>query len=106
MTTGRWSEVLAECSSQSACSITSAFSLSRRTTARLTVHTLIGSYVAFNTSTRPTSRPRRWCSGGDADHAGAGAEVAMAGRQFTGALPGPIAVHRPFAWSSHDAHAA
>src|SRR5947209_5822881 len=77
MTTGRASVVVAEWSSQSACSRTSAFSLSSRTTARRTVHTLIGSYVAFRTSTRPTSRPRRWCSRSDADPSGAVTEEAI-----------------------------
>ena len=53
ITAGRFIVVLAECSCHSECSMTSAFSLSSSTTARRTVHTLIGSYVAFNTSTRP-----------------------------------------------------
>ena len=62
MTTGRGIAVCSECSSHAACSSTSAFSLSSRTAARRTVQTLIGSYVALRTSTRPASRPRRWCS--------------------------------------------
>src|SRR5664279_1947814 len=72
MTIGRDIDRVAEGSSQSACSRTSAFSLSSSTTARRTVQTLIGSYVAFKTSTRPTSRPRRRCSESGADHDGAG----------------------------------
>ena len=42
-----------------ACSTSSAFSLSSSTAARRTVQTLIGSYVALRTSTRPavTSTP-------------------------------------------------
>src|ERR1700757_5301345 len=78
MTTGRAIVEDAEGSSHSARSMISALSLSNRTTARRTVQTLIGSYVAFNTSTRPTSRPRRWCSGCGADPNGSGVtEVAI-----------------------------
>ena len=43
MTTGRASVVVSECSSRLERSISSAFSLSSSTTARLTVQTLIGS---------------------------------------------------------------
>ena len=53
MTIGRASVVVSECSSHEARSMTSAFSLSSSTTARRTVQTLTGSYVAFSTSTRP-----------------------------------------------------
>ena len=62
MTTGRGIAVCSERSSQAACSSISAFSLSRRTAARRTEQTLIGSKVALRTSTRPASRPRRRCS--------------------------------------------
>ena len=64
------------------CSSSSAFSLSSSTTARRTVQTLIGSYVAFRTSTRPPIAvvgdvlgPRRWCSEGGTDPAGSGGTV-------------------------------
>src|SRR3954452_16609364 len=45
-----------ECSSQFARSMTSALSFRSSTTARRTVHTLIGSKVALRTSTRPEDR--------------------------------------------------
>ena len=65
ITTGRGSVVCSECSSHDACSSTSAFSLSRSTTARRTVQTLIGSKVALRTSTRPAvTLPRGRCSAG------------------------------------------
>src|SRR4051794_33258101 len=56
MTIGREIDARSECSSQPARSMTSAFSLSRSTTARRTVQTLIGSNVALRTSTRPDAR--------------------------------------------------
>src|SRR4051794_17237745 len=56
-------------------STSSAFSFSSRTAARRTVHTLMGSYVALRTSTRPPSRPRRRCSASDVDPTGAGGEL-------------------------------
>src|SRR6185312_15821169 len=88
MTTGRAIVEVAECSSHSARSIISALSLSSRTTARRTVHTLIGSYVAFNTSTRPTARPRRWCSGCGADPNGSGVTDVAIGCSLRRSLPG------------------
>src|SRR2546423_15446132 len=57
MTTGRASVVLSECSSWRPRSSSSALALSSSTTARRTVHTLIGSYVAFSTCTRPPIAP-------------------------------------------------
>src|ERR1700759_3484939 len=64
-------------------SSSSAFSFSSSTTARRTVHTLIGSYVAFRRSTRPpiavrdgdVPGPYRWCSEGDTDPTGSGGTV-------------------------------
>src|SRR5919204_531823 len=53
--------------SQLAWSSSSAFSLRMRTAARRTEQTLIGSYVALRTSTRPASRPRGRCSRTGAD---------------------------------------
>jgi len=88
ITIGRDMVVVAEWSSHSACSITSAFSLSSSTTARRTVQTLIGSNVALRTSTRPTVGPRRWCSSRDADRAGTGVTaVAMAGASVARGAP-------------------
>src|SRR5215204_5349346 len=81
MTIGRERLMVSACSRQSACSTTSAFSLSRSTTARRTVHTLIGSYVALRTSTRPPADPRRWCSVGGADPGrSGGVATAISGR--------------------------
>src|ERR1700756_900813 len=91
MTTGRAIVVDVECSSHSACSITSAFSFRRSTTARRTVQTLIGSYVALSTSTRPTSRPRRWCPVCGADPSGSGGTreaIGVRWRPFSGAPGG------------------
>src|SRR5438270_3717847 len=95
MTTGRAIVLVAEWSSQSPRSMISAFSLSNSTTARRTVHTLIGSYVALRTSTRPTSRPRRRCSGGDADQTGAGIEVAITGASVPGGYVGSARLVSP-----------
>src|SRR5215212_328592 len=53
ITTGRGTVRLSEWSAHSPCSMTSARSFSTSTVARRTVHTLIGSYEAFSTSTRP-----------------------------------------------------
>jgi hypothetical protein len=84
MTTGRGIVECSERSSRLECSMISAFSLSSRTAARRTVHTLTGSYVAFRTSTRPDSRPRRRCSGCGANPPGpgGGAWFAMTGAEF------------------------
>src|SRR5215217_1117695 len=94
ITTGFASEPLAQCSVWLPISITSAFSFRSRTVARRTVHTLMGSYVALSTSTRPPDqRPapsgldpcrRRSTSGTDPVGAG-GTAVAIAGRSVEGA---------------------
>src|SRR5215212_8825199 len=85
MTTGLVIDPRAQCRSCGPISTTSAFSLSRSTVARRTVQTLIGSYVALSTSTRPPDqRPepseadpcRRW-SGSGTDPTGTG-ETAVA----------------------------
>src|SRR5947207_9651561 len=90
--------VFAECSCQSPCSITSAFSFSSSTTARRTVQTLIGSYVAFRTSTRPpiavvgdeASGPWRGCPVGVTDPTGAGGTLlSISAPESSGALPFP-----------------
>src|SRR5688500_14870308 len=93
MTTGLVMEPRAQWRSCGPISMTSAFSLSRSTVARRTVQTLIGSYVALSTSTRPPDqRPepsavdpcRRWSTSGT-DPAGAGGTaVAIAGRSVEG----------------------
>src|SRR3954454_14497423 len=81
MTTGRGSEPVAQCRSFVPTSTTSALSLSNRTVARRTVHTLMGSYVALRTSTRPplqrllepsASGPCRGWSPGGTDPSGPG----------------------------------
>src|SRR5919109_2280742 len=80
MTTGRGSEPLTQWRSLVPISSTSALSLSNRTVARRTVQTLIGSNVAFSTSTRPPDQrpepsvtdPCRWSCPRDTDRAGAG----------------------------------
>src|SRR5919106_538330 len=94
MTTGFVIEPRAQCRSWVPISMTSAFSLSSSTVARRTVHTLIGSYVALSTSTRPPDqRPEpsgfdpcrlRSTSGTDPTGAG-GTAVAIAGRSVDGA---------------------
>src|SRR5215211_6948007 len=93
MTTGFVIEPRAQWRSCGPISITSAFSLSRSTVARRTVQTLIGSYVAFSTSTRPPDQrpepsavdPCRRRSASDTDPAGAGGTaVAIAGRSVDG----------------------
>src|SRR5918995_4316811 len=86
MTTGRGNEPVAQCRSREPTSITSALLLSSSTVARRTVHTLIGSYVALRTSTRPPdqrpqpsdSGPCRWESLGGTDPSGAGGTAAVA----------------------------
>src|SRR6185295_11788575 len=79
MTTGLGSEPVAQCRSVAPSSITSAFSFSKSTVARRTVQTLIGSYVALSTSTRPPDQrpvpsvaagPCRWWSSGGTDPSG------------------------------------
>src|SRR5919107_672791 len=86
MTTGRGSEPFAQCRSRVPISTISALLLSSSTVARRTVHTLIGSYVAFRTSTRPPDQrpepsepgPCRWWTGGGTDPSGAGGTAAVA----------------------------
>src|SRR5829696_2099891 len=86
MTTGRGSEPVAQWSSCAPISTISALLLSRSTVARRTVQTLIGSYVALRTSTRPpdqrpqpsASGPCRWESIGGTDPSGAGGTAAVA----------------------------
>src|SRR4051794_7842169 len=102
MTTGRGSEPVAQWSSLVPISTTSAFALSRSTVARRTVQTLIGSYVAFRTSTRPPDQrpqpseagPCRWWSAGGTDPSGAGgtAAVAIAAGKCTHGFRGTRAV--------------
>src|SRR3954471_8019426 len=75
MTIGLGRLVCSERRLQFAFSTSSAFSLSSSTAARRTVQTLIGSYAALRTSTRPPSRPRRRCSASDVDPRGAGGEL-------------------------------
>src|SRR3954452_8562634 len=81
ITTGRGSEPVAQCRSLVPTSTTSALSLSSSTVARRTVHTLMGSYVALRTSTRPPlqrllepsgSGPCRGWSPGGTDPSGPG----------------------------------
>src|SRR3954453_18417798 len=104
MTTGRGREPVAQCSSLAPISTTSAFALSSSTVARRTVQTLIGSYVAFRTSTRPPDQrpqpseagPCRWWSAGGTDPSGAGgtAAVAIAAGKCTHGFRGTRAVAR------------
>src|SRR5215208_5369334 len=86
MTTGRGSEPDAQCRSRLPISMTSALLLSSSTVARRTVQTLIGSYVALRTSTRPPDQrplpsaagPCRGESFGGTDPSGAGGTAAVA----------------------------
>src|SRR6202030_8892 len=80
--TGRAIVEVSECSFAGPRSSRTAFSLRSRTTARRTVQTLIGSYVALRTSTRPPiadvgddAGPCRWCSSGDTDPTVSGGTV-------------------------------
>src|SRR5918992_1387924 len=93
ITTGLGSEPVAQCRSVAPISMTSAFSLSSSTVARRTVQTLIGSYVALSTSTRPPDQrpvpsvldPCRWWSTSGTDPTGAGGTaVGIAGRGGVG----------------------
>src|SRR3954468_20200598 len=82
MTIGRGMVVDSAWRSHVARSSSSAFSLSSRTTARRTEHTLIGSNLALRTSTRPLpSRPRRWCESG-VDDSGPGGDCMILGRSI------------------------
>ena len=80
ITTGRGSVKLSACSTQSLRSSISARCLRIRIAARLTVQTLIGSYEALRTSTRPrdpgrcSGRPDRGSAGG-----GPGSESSASG---------------------------
>src|SRR5947209_19487191 len=100
MTTGRGSEPVAQCRSCWPISTTSALDFSSSTVARRTVHTLIGSYVALSTSTRPPlqrldepseSGPcRRWSRGGT-DPSGPGG-TAVATERSVAAVPDRLLV--------------
>src|SRR5215203_2299462 len=113
ITTGLVIEPRAQCRSCGPISMTSAFSLSRSTVARRTVQTLIGSYVAFRTSTRPpdqrpqpsASGPCRWESLGGTDPSGAGgtAAVAIAGESVAQRPPEPRSLARDAPGSSRRA---
>src|SRR5918995_3649941 len=104
MTTGRGSEPVAQWRSRVPISMTSALLLSRSTVARRTVQTLIGSYVAFRTSTRPPDQrpqpsaagPCRWEALGGTDPSGAGgtAAVAIAGGSVAQRSPEPRSLAR------------
>src|SRR4051794_39984903 len=81
MTTGRGNEPVAQCRSCEPISTTSALDFSSSTVARRTVHTLMGSYVALSTSTRPplqrllepsVSGPCRGWTANDTDPSGPG----------------------------------
>src|SRR3712207_9278022 len=80
MTTGLVIEPFTQWRSCCPVSTTSAFDFRSSTVARRTVQTLIGSYVAFRTSTRPPLQrpepsgvdPCRWWSTGGTDPDGAG----------------------------------
>src|SRR3954454_3291011 len=97
MTTGRGSEPVAQCRSWTPVSTTSALDLSSSTVARRTVQTLMGSYVALSTSTRPplqrlcepsASGPCRWWLTGDTDPSGPGG-TALAIWAECSEAPGP-----------------
>ena len=75
--------------------------------------TFSGSYVAFRTSTRPASRPRRWCSSSGADPAGAGgltsaitaaecSRPCRGSRQEASAVPPPVTASRTASASSGE----
>src|SRR5918998_1628089 len=114
MTTGGGEEPEGPCRAREPTSITSALLLSSRTVARRTVHTLIGSYVALRTSTRPpdqrpqpsASGPCRWESNGGTDPSGAGgtAAVAIAGRSVAQRTTGTRALARDAPGSSRAPH--
>src|ERR1700754_4629646 len=79
--------------------MTSAFSLSRSTVARRNVQTLMASYVALSTSTRPPDqRPepsafdpcRRWSESGTDPGGAGGTAVSIAGRSVEGAGGGSV----------------
>src|SRR6186997_1615462 len=93
ITTGLASDPLALCSVWLPISITSAFSFRSRTVARRTVHTLMGSYVALSTSTRPPDqRPapsglgpcRGWSPGGTDPSGPGGTAVAILREVYLG----------------------
>src|SRR5918997_1956946 len=97
MTTGLVIDPRAQCRSCGPISMTSALPLSSSTVARRTVQTLIGSYVAFRTSTRPPDQrpepsvpdPCRWWSTSGTDPTGAGGTaVAMGGESLDGGSGG------------------
>src|SRR5918998_3828583 len=94
MTTGLVINPRAQWRSCGPISMTSAFSLRSSTVARRTVQTLMGSYVALSTSTRPPDQrpapsapadPCRWWSERGTDPTGpGGTTVAIAGRSVDG----------------------
>src|SRR3954468_8812053 len=93
MTTGRGSEPVAQCRSCVPISTTSALDFSSSTVARRTVHTLIGSYVALSTSTRPPlqrllepfeSGPCRGWSPSGTDPSGPGGTAVAIGAECSG----------------------
>src|SRR4029077_350230 len=93
-----------------------AFSLSSSTTARRTVHTLIGSWAASRTRTRPPiaevgddAGPCRGCIVGDTDPTGSGGTVLAisSGRFYRGVLcrassHGPAAAELPSGTSAAE----
>src|SRR5215218_6547157 len=98
MTTGRAIVKLSAWRLQVACSSTSARSLSTSTVARLTVQTLIGSYEALRTRTRPFVPPRcacrpsssaGWCPGASSPRAGSTGCSAVAVTPFSVYKRGP-----------------
>src|SRR3712207_2655669 len=113
MTTGRGSEPVAQCSDAVDSSMTSAFALSSSTVARRTVHTLIGSYVALRTSTRPPDQrpmpsvpgPCRWWSSRGTDPSGTGAlAVAMCARSVPEGSGGSVECDRDRLPRERQAH--
>src|SRR5919199_6473462 len=93
ITTGRGSEPVAQCSSCAPISTTSALDLSNSTVARRTVQTLMGSYVALSTSTRPPlqrllepseSGPCRGWSPNGTDPSGPGGTAVVPGPPVAG----------------------
>src|SRR5215207_7216835 len=77
MTIGRGSVRDSAWSAQSACSKSSARSLRMSTVARRTVHTLIGSYDALSTRTRPDEVPRCSVRRPGSARTGAGSPASM-----------------------------
>src|SRR4051812_18257118 len=95
-----------EGSSPGAGATTPALDFSSRTTARRTVQTLIGSYDALRTSTRPPSRPRRRCSSGDVDLVMCGGVSWVIGRAPGGTVASTTTEIARFEPGSHPASTA